>query len=404
MGAKYSNYKIMNSKLLIIYAFLLNLFSGVLFAQLLQIPYSTIFSQSDIDLNPLASVALFLTLYRLGRLIVSLLDYKLPRCLQENGLYLGINIIGLSMIVIYISPSISLSLIQLAAFLGGIGTTLSNIHLRELLTLDTDLNKKRLFNIYSNIGWSIGVGISGFLLLSTYFNFEIYLGLILVLTSVLLLLLESKVKFIKKTNESSSVNLIDLFKTKNPQINDLLLVLIMFSLLNGLVTNQINSSIMYQLSKVFRVPEAYQSLVLLLPIVGSLALLIPRVSKLFNKSPSLLEIGLLNLIYYSFLLVLSYSSHFLIYCGALVLVGLISNEILSATYQVIASKQETGLRRPTHALIEGITVGGSFLTWTINKLYSEELTLNLLLIVLLPSLLLLFVKNFKIFMNKGNQT
>lgn len=382
-----------------ILGFISNLIEGLAFAQLLQLPYLNYFSSLFVGSTSVAMVALYLLIYRMGRLSISLFDSKLPKFLQRNGFTVGLGIIGCGLFLISMSLQINTNLIFLSALLFGIGTTLSGLNLRELLTSDNDLKKKRFFNILSNIGWSIGVGVSGFILKPLAFKIELYIGLFIILFPFLISIRNSTIQSVATVDETPNKTS-ELAKLKFAS-KDLLFVFAVFALMNGLISNQINSSIMNQITNVFGIRDGHQSLVLLLPIFGSFLSLLPAVNKVFKRFSTFVGIFGMNLAYFGILLVLTTTNHLTVYCFFLALVGLFSNEILTAIFQVIATKQEPLLRRGTHALIETVTVVGSVLAWVFNKFYFIDVHLNLAAIFVIPCLLLLFVSDIKSFFVEG---
>ncbi len=395
--------KIDSKKNIVLLSFLSNLIEGIAFAQLLQIPYLDLFSPLFIGSNKLSEVALFLLVYRLGRLLISITDSKLPSYFHKNGFIVAMVTIGFGLVLISFSLANTINLIVLSALMFGMGTTLSGLNLREILTTDTDLTKKRIFNIFSNVGWSIGVGLSGFILSKLFFKFEIIIGTMLIISilTVSFIDIASAEKEIDKKNEHFS-NL-DKINKSNFINKDLVFLFAASALMTGLITNQLNSSIMNQVTGTFKIKDGYQSLILLLPIFGSLLSFVPAINSIFKKTFSFLGIWILNLMYYIILLALFLSTNIYVYCIFLALIGLFSNEVLTAIYQAVATKQESRLRRATHSIIESATVAGAMIIWIINKADGISITFNFMLILAVPSLLLLFVSNFRI-LSKGNNS
>jgi hypothetical protein len=378
-----------------------NFFEGIAFAQLLQIPYLKLFSSLLGERNPLSLVTIFLLIYRIGRLVISSLDSKLPKYFHHNGFAIGMGSIGLGMVLVYASNYSNIYLIHSAAIFFGFGTTLSGLNLRELLTADEDLNKKRNFNMLSNVGWSIGVGASGLILVPELFKIELVMGVLLVVTLLFFSMQEEKAKI--ENTEYIDQNMTASSKKLKITNRDLLFLFSMSTLMTGMITNQINASIMGQITGIFQIAEGIQSLVLLIPILGSLIFLIPAVSLLFRRSFSFFEIGSLNLIYFGILILLFYSKSFLLFCILLATVGFLSNEIMTAIYQAVAIKQSAGLKRATHASIEVVTVFGAFLTWILNKFLFSIPMLNYGIILAVPLFILFFLSDVRILFSQSSK-
>ncbi len=390
-------------KHLIMLSFISNLIEGFAFSQLLQIPYLDFFSKLFVGSNQILVVAQLLFFYRFGRLMISLSDSRLPSFVHNNGLKLALSILGLGLLLISISQTYTIHLFIPAAVLIGMGTTLSSINLREILTFDSDVLKKRKFNIFSSLGWSIGVGISGFILQERVFIFESILAISFIIIGYLIAIYredKTQVQTENSFNQKSKIEEIQKLSVSNKNI---LILFSMSALMAGLISNQINTSVMSKVIGTFHFREGLQSLVLLLPILGSLLSLVPLINNFFKRSFTFLGITALNIIYFLILIQMTLTESKIFYLILLSLVGLFSNEILTAIYQNVATKQKPEYRRATHALIESLTVCGSLLTWFLNKQVSQNLIINFALIIIVPSLLLIFLTDFKLFIKESSE-
>jgi hypothetical protein len=322
----------------------------------------------------------FLFFYQIGKVSLGLVDRFIPAFPKKHYLLLSALVIsGATLILSQGALESNLLWKKFCVLLMGASAVAGGVTLRDYLTKNEDLRLKRTFNTVTTIAWSSGIGLYSVL---ESVNFL----LPLVATCSVLFILSFEFKIHSRTEQPIPLgkkyfhDFVSLLNTPRGGFKTLLLT---GFLLYSVIVNLTNSSIIAFIHKSFPIPEKFLSLVLLLPIFGSLLSWLPTFDLKFKGSHMGKYLGC------KFLTLLSVSLLFLapsiwIFALLLISLGYFSNEETSLGYQLVSQQIPQRERRAVHSSIEVLGVLGTTVAWLLkSQLQNIEISFVFLFVALI---------------------